>query len=168
MFQQVATLTLEEIQGLKGIFQQMFEGILTFTQSVSKQVDSSAGQPSAKYWKSMFNICFDVLSKVNLIHVEIFLLLHFHCYNVNKLFISITEFSVPLSLNKRLKVWGVHNQEKITLLPSYPSYMMTNLLTVLWRVQLPKLSFNYFIKKYRFSTYVVVKSTFLHRGILKI
>lgn len=63
-FVQMAELSVEEIQELGGIFQQMFEGILTLTQTVSKQVDVSAGQTTAKYWKSMFNICFDVLAKV--------------------------------------------------------------------------------------------------------
>lgn len=63
---QMAALATELIEDMKETFQKMFEGILTFTQTVSKQMDLSVGvgQLSAKYWKSMFNICFDVLAKV--------------------------------------------------------------------------------------------------------
>lgn len=63
---QMAALATEVIEDMKETFQKMFEGILTFTQTVSKQMDLSVGvgQLSAKYWKSMFNICFDVLAKV--------------------------------------------------------------------------------------------------------
>lgn len=60
----MAALATELIEDMKETFQKMFEGILTFTQTVSKQMDLSVGQLSAKYWKSMFNICFDVLAKV--------------------------------------------------------------------------------------------------------
>lgn len=61
---QMAGLATEEIEDMKETFQKVFEGILTFTQTVIKQMDLSVGQLSAKYWKSMFNICFDVLAKV--------------------------------------------------------------------------------------------------------
>lgn len=61
----MAKLTAEEMQDLKVLFQRMFESILTYTQFISKQVDSNGGRPTARYWHQMYNVCFDVMAKVS-------------------------------------------------------------------------------------------------------
>ncbi|RZF32205.1 hypothetical protein LSTR_LSTR004068 [Laodelphax striatellus] len=64
----------DERESLLLCFQQLVEGILGYMKEVSSQVDLTVNQPSAKYWKAMLNLIYDLLSKTNaLLPSEMFL-----------------------------------------------------------------------------------------------
>ncbi|XP_014287034.1 HEAT repeat-containing protein 1 [Halyomorpha halys] len=71
---QVSELSGQETVSMKHLFGSVVEECLVYIKSVSVQIEHSAQQPTAKYWKVVLNQCYDILDKANaLLPTEIFI-----------------------------------------------------------------------------------------------
>ncbi|XP_039278658.1 HEAT repeat-containing protein 1 [Nilaparvata lugens] len=111
----------DERESLLLCFQQLVEGILGYMKDVSSQVDLTVNQPSAKYWKAMLNLIYDLLSKTNaLLPSEMFL----------EVVGSLLPHKIPKMRRRVMELLNWQLQSSIPLAPEGLRSLLPTLLTI--------------------------------------